>query len=92
MSGETPGSAMVWAYRTTKRFPTGETTFLLSYRTEVIILVDICMHTLRTEEINQDLNAIQLCLAQDQSEESRREAHKRIASYNNKSRPPIIRR
>ena len=43
-----------WAYMTTKRVMTGETPFLLAYRTEVIILVDISMLTLRAERVVQD--------------------------------------
>jgi len=32
---------VLWAYRTTKRIPTGEALFFLAYGTEVIIPVDI---------------------------------------------------
>ena len=69
------------AYRTTKRVPRGETPFSLAYRTEAIILVDICMPTLRMTEINQDQNAIQLSLVLDQSKKKRREAQIRIAAH-----------
>jgi len=72
---------VLWAYRTTKRIPTGETTFSLAYETEVVIPVDICMPTLRLGEIDRDQNAIQLCLTQDQSDERRQEAQIRIAAY-----------
>jgi len=37
---------VLWAYRTTKRVPTGEAPFSLAYRTEAIIPVDISMPTL----------------------------------------------
>ena len=66
---------------TTRGVPTGETPFLLAYRTKAIIPVDICIPTLRTGEINQVQNAIQLCFAQDQSEKRRREAQIRIVAY-----------
>ena len=36
-------SGVLWAYRITKRDPTGETPFSLAYRMEAIILVDIGM-------------------------------------------------
>jgi len=62
-------SGVLWAYRTTKRIPTGETLFSLAYVTEAIIPVNICMPTLRTGEIDRNQNAIHLRLAQDQSEE-----------------------
>ena len=39
------------------------------------------MHTLRTTEIDQDQNAIQLGLTLDQSEEKRWEAQIRIGTY-----------
>jgi len=66
---------------TTKRVLAGETPFLLGYRTKAIISVDISMPMLRTGEIGQDQNSIQLCLAQDQSEEWRQEAQIRIVAY-----------
>jgi len=53
----------------------------LAYRTEAIILVDIHMPTLRTTEIDQDQNIIQLDLVLDQLEEKRREAQIRIAAH-----------
>jgi len=72
---------VLWAYQTTKRILTGETPFSLSYEMEAIISVDICMPTLRTEEIEWDQNAAQLRLAQDQSEERRQQAQIRIGAY-----------
>jgi len=56
-------------YKTTKRIPTGETPFPLACRTEAIIDVDICIPTLRTEEIDRNQNIVHLCLAHDQLEE-----------------------
>ena len=44
-------SGMLWAYRTTKRVPTGEMPFSLAYGMEVIIPVDISMPTLRAEGV-----------------------------------------
>jgi len=59
----------LWAYMTTKRVLTRKIPFSLAYGMEAIIPVDICMPTLHIGEIDQDQSAIQLCLAQDQSEE-----------------------
>ena len=55
--------------------------FSLAYGMEAILPVKICMPTLRTTEIDQSQNAIQLGLAQDQSEERRGEAQICIATY-----------
>ena len=59
----------------------GETPFSLAYETKTIIHVDICMPMLRTTEIDQLQNTIQLGLVQDQSEERWREVQIRIATY-----------
>ena len=53
---------VLWAYRTTKRIPTGETPFSLAYGTKAIIPVDICMPTLRTGGIERDQNATNFAL------------------------------
>jgi len=72
---------MLWAYRTIKRIPTGETPFSLAYGMEAVNPVDFYMPNLRIGEIYQDHNAIQLCLAEDQSEKRRRKVQIRIAVY-----------
>ena len=59
-----------WAYRTTKRVPTGKTPFSLAYITEVIIPVDINMLTLRMEEVDQNQYDAQLLMALDQLRKS----------------------
>jgi len=48
---------------------TRESPFLLAYRIEAIILVDICMPTLRVEGVIPDQNDTQLHLMLDHSEE-----------------------
>jgi len=63
MSGETP--RRLWAYRTTKRIPIGETLFSLAYETEAIISTDISMSILR---VVQEQNDALLCLMLDYSE------------------------
>ena len=74
-------SGVLWAYRITKRVLIGEIPFFLAYGTEAIIPVDICMPTLRTEEIEEDQNADQIWLVQDHSKERRRQAMIRITAY-----------
>ena len=38
---------VLWAYRITARTPTGETPFRLTYGTEVVILVEVGMSSIR---------------------------------------------
>jgi len=72
---------VLWAYKTTKRIPMGDTSFSLAYKTETIIPVNICMPTLCTRKIDQSQNTIQLCFAQDQLGERRQQAQIRITAY-----------
>jgi len=72
---------MLWAYKPTKCILMRETPFSLAYGMKAIILINICMPTVCTEEINRGQNAIQLHLVQDQSEERQREAQICIAAY-----------
>jgi len=62
---------VLWAYRTIKRVLIKETPFSLAYRTEAIILVDICMPTLYVEGVVSDQNNTLLHLMLDHSEERR---------------------
>jgi len=62
---------VLWAYRTTKRVPTGKTPFLLAYGTEAIIPIDVSMLTLRVEGVLQDQNDNLLHLMMDHLEERR---------------------
>ena len=66
-------SGVLWAYKITKRVPTGKTLFSLAYGTEVIIPVDISMLTLHVKRVDRDQNAAQLRLLLDQSEEKRQQ-------------------
>ena len=60
---------MLWAYRTTKCIPMGETPFSLAYRTEAIIAIDVYMSTLRLEGIDWDQNVAQFKVSTRSSEE-----------------------
>jgi len=72
---------VLWASRTTKRVPTGETPFSLAYGTEAIIPIDINMPTLRVEGVAQDQNDALLRLMLDHSEERRLQVQIRIVAY-----------
>ena len=54
---------VLWAYRTTKRVPTGEMSFSLAYGAEAVILAEVYMPTLRTEDPDSELNASLIRLA-----------------------------
>ena len=71
---------VLWTYRITNCVPTGETPFSLAYETEVIILVDISMSTLRIGVV-PDQNDALLRLMLDHSEEMRQQAQVYIAAY-----------
>jgi len=60
---------VLWAHKTTKRVPIGETPFSLAYGTKAITPVDISMPTLRVERVVQEQNNAQLHLMLDHSEE-----------------------
>jgi len=47
---------VLWAYKTTKRVPTGEIPFSLAYGTEAIIPVNVSMPTLHVEGVDRDQN------------------------------------
>jgi len=74
-------SGVLWAYRTTKRIPTGETLFLVAYGTEAIIPVNISMPTLWVEGVVPGQNDAMLHLMLDHSEERRQQAQICIAKY-----------
>ena len=70
MGEKLPG--VLWAYKTTKRVPTGETPFSLVYGTEAVISVDISMPILRVEGVAPHQNNALLRLMLDQSEDINR--------------------
>ena len=72
---------VLWAYRTTKRVPTGETPFSLAYGAEAVIPAEVYMPTLRTEDPDPEQNASLLQLVQDLSKERRELAAIRVAAY-----------
>ncbi|XP_028120441.1 uncharacterized protein LOC114317848 [Camellia sinensis] len=83
---------VLWAYRTTARTPTGETSFRLIYGAEAVIPVEIGLPTLRVlhqdPELTKDLRRADL----DLIEKLRETATVRSASYQQKMRAHYNRR
>ena len=73
---------MLWAYRTTKRSSTGQTSFAMVYGTEAIIPTEIGLPTLRTDIVDRpEVNQNQLLLNLDLAEETRQIAQIKLALY-----------
>ena len=72
---------ILWAYRTTARTPTGETPFRLTYRTEVVILVEVGVTSTRRAAFSEEENDDKLRLNLDCLDEVRDKASSRMAKY-----------
>ena len=48
--------SILWAYRTTTRTPTGETSFRLTYRIDVVIPAEVGLTSYRVENYSEDKN------------------------------------
>ena len=72
---------VLWAYRTTARTSTGETPFRLTYGTEVVILVEVGINSMRREFFQEGSNDDQLKVNLD---ETREEASKKMTKYQQK--------
>ncbi|XP_077232627.1 uncharacterized protein LOC143869976 [Tasmannia lanceolata] len=75
---------VLWAYRTTPRTPTGESSFNLSFGTEAVIPVDIGTPSSRVTSFNEQLNSDGLRANLDLLEEIREESRIRVAAYKQK--------
>ena len=83
---------IIWAYRTTLRSSTGETTFRLTYRMDAVILVEIGSSSYRViRELDLDINNLNARICLDLLEERRDQASivveaqkQRIAGYYNR--------
>ena len=75
---------VLWAYRTTARTPIGETPFNLTHDTKVVILVEVIVTSLTREFLDQKDNDGQLKMNWDCLDETRIEASRRIAKYQEK--------
>ena len=73
--------AVLWAYRTTARTPTGETPFSLTYGSEAMIPVEFGLPSLRYKWTNEEINNINLNYELDLLDLKREQALIRMASY-----------
>ena len=73
--------SILWAYHTTCRIPTGETSYSMVYRTESVILVEIGMSSFRTSNFNKENNKAKLRPNLDILNEKRERAKIRQAVY-----------
>ena len=75
---------VLWTYQTTPRRSTGETSFLMSYRVEVVIPIETGFPTLRTQTFNPNNNDRLLERSLDLLEERRENAMVQLAYYQDK--------
>ncbi|RVX07557.1 hypothetical protein CK203_025150 [Vitis vinifera] len=88
-------SGVLWAYRTTPGWPTGNTPFTLAYGMDAVIPTEIGLPTIRTEAAKQDDASMELGRNLDWADEVRESAAIRLedyqqrasAHYNRKVRP-----
>ncbi|BFG17096.1 hypothetical protein CerSpe_033700 [Prunus speciosa] len=76
---------VLWAYRTTKWKPTGESPFSLAYGTEAVIPTEIGLPTVRTLVVESNDNEQKLAHNLDLLEEQRETAALRLANYQNQA-------
>lgn len=74
---------VLWAYRTTKRKPTNESPYALTYGMEAVIPTETILPTLRTLTLEQGNNDAQISHHLDQLEERREIAAIHLANYQN---------
>ena len=72
---------ILWVYRTTPRIPTGELSFNLAYETEVIILLEIGLPSIRVEQYSKSSNFECQRAGLDLLLELRQQAQVRMAAY-----------
>ena len=72
---------VLWAYRTTHKTATGETTFSLAFGHEAVVPVEIGTSTHRTDHFDEQENNDQMYLNLDLLMEKREQASKRSAVY-----------
>ena len=70
---------MLWAYHTTPKSTTNESSYSFVYRTKVVILTDVISLTLRVA--GEDQNAEALALSLDLLEEKKEQVVVRMAYY-----------
>ena len=77
--------AVLWAYRTTSRTPTGETPFSLVYGAEAVIPVEYGIPSLRYKWAQDELNSLHLRYELDLPDERREQALIRMAAFQQRS-------
>ena len=73
--------SVLWAYRTTLRAPTGETSLSLAFGAEAVIPVEIGVHSLRVQNHDPITNEEELRINLDLVEEAREMVMVRNAEY-----------
>ena len=74
----------MWAYMTTTRTPTVENPFSLTYCTEAVIPIKVGITSIRREVFHKGSNDDQLRVNLDCLDESRDEASRKMAEYQQK--------
>ena len=69
----------MWAYQTTHKTATGETSFALAFGHEAVVPAEIGIGTHWTEYFNEEQNGEQICLSLDLLEEKREGASQKAA-------------
>ena len=75
---------VLWAYRTTTRTPTRETSFKLTYGTEVVIPVEVGISSIRVEMFHEDSNYDQLKVNLDCLDKVKGRATNNMTKYQQK--------
>jgi hypothetical protein len=73
--------SILWAYRTTVRIPTGETPFRMTFRTKVVVPVEIGLMTFHITMYDDQQNDKQIRLNLDLVDEVREKAEERMKRY-----------
>ena len=75
--------SVLWAYRTTVRTPTRESSFKLAYGSDAVILVKVGLTNYGVAHYNNKENEKLLCLNLDLIEKVRMDVEQRVARYKN---------
>ena len=75
---------MLWTYHTTPRRSTGETSFSMTYGSDVVIPLETGFPTLRTSQFDVNENDRLLSVSLDLAEERREVATVQLAHYQQK--------
>ena len=76
-------SNVLWAYQTTTRIPTAETSFQLAYGSEAIIPAEVGLTSYKVDNHDERRNDKVMCLQLDLLDEVRATADQRLTQYQN---------